>query len=68
MRMQVQRRDGAIAGILSRPRLNGGAWPASRSGRFTPGKDPVRIVEEETGWESGPVCYANPLFMMGISF
>ena len=32
---------------LSRPRhLDGGGWSASRPGRFTPGKDPVPIVQE----------------------
>jgi hypothetical protein len=31
-----------------------GEWSASRPGRFTPGKDPVPIVQE-VGWASGPV-------------
>jgi hypothetical protein len=29
-------------------------WPASRPGRFTPGKEPVPIVQE-SGWAPGPV-------------
>jgi hypothetical protein len=35
--------------------VEGGGWSSSRPGRFTPGKDPVRIVQV-TGWASGPVC------------
>ena len=31
-----------------------GGWSTSRPGRFTPGKDPVSIVQE-TGWAPGPV-------------
>jgi hypothetical protein len=31
-----------------------GVWSASRPGRFTPGKDPVSIVQE-AGWAPGPV-------------
>ena len=31
-----------------------GGWSTPRPGRFTPGKDPVPIVEE-AGWASGPV-------------
>jgi hypothetical protein len=40
--------------------LEGGGWSASRPGRFTPGKDPVLIVQE-AGWASGPVwsCAKN---------
>ena len=34
--------------------LNGGGWSASRSRRFTPGKDPVPIVQE-AGWAPGQV-------------
>jgi len=29
-------------------------WLTPRPGRFTPGKDPVAIVQE-AGWASGPV-------------
>jgi hypothetical protein len=38
----------------------GGVWSASRPGRFTPGKDPVPIVQE-AGWGPGPVwmCAKN---------
>src|SRR5215510_10243366 len=40
--------------------LEGGGWSAPRSGRFTPGKDPVPIVQE-AGWAPGPVwtCAKN---------
>ena len=34
--------------------LDGGGWSTSRPGRFTLGKDPVRIVQE-AGWAPGPV-------------
>jgi hypothetical protein len=34
--------------------LAGGGWSTPRPGRFTPGKDPVPIVQE-AGWASGPV-------------
>ena len=34
--------------------LDGGGWSTSRSGRFTPGKDPVPIVQE-AGWAPGPI-------------
>jgi hypothetical protein len=34
--------------------LDGGGWSTPRSGRFTPGKDPVRIVQE-AGWALGSV-------------
>jgi hypothetical protein len=35
-------------------------WSAQRPGRFTPGKDPVPIVQE-AGWDPGPVwtCAKN---------
>jgi hypothetical protein len=33
--------------------LEGGGWSAPRLGRFTPGKDPVPIVQE-AGWAPGP--------------
>ena len=32
----------------------GGEWSTPRPGRFTPGKDPVPIVQE-TGWAPGSV-------------
>jgi hypothetical protein len=40
--------------------LEGGVWLATRPGRFTPGKDPVPIVQG-AGWTSGPVwtCAKN---------
>jgi hypothetical protein len=40
--------------------LEGGGWSAPRSGRFTPGKDSVPIVQEAR-WASGPVwtCAKN---------
>jgi len=34
--------------------LDGGGWTTPRLGRFTPGKDPVPIVQED-GWAPGPV-------------
>ena len=34
--------------------LDGGRWSAPRPGRFTPGKDPVPIVQEAR-WAPGPV-------------
>ena len=34
--------------------LDGGALSTPRPGRFTPGKDPVPIVQE-AGWTPGPV-------------
>ena len=34
--------------------LEGGEGSKSRPGRFTPGKDPVPIVQE-AGWAPGPV-------------
>jgi hypothetical protein len=43
-------------------------WPAPRPGRFSPGKDPVPIVQE-AGWAPGPVwtCAIN-LVPTGIFF
>jgi hypothetical protein len=40
--------------------LGGGGWSAPRPGRFTPGKDPVPIVQK-AGWAPGPVwmCAKN---------
>ena len=32
----------------------GGGWSTPRPGRFTPGKDPVPVVQE-AGWAPGPV-------------
>jgi hypothetical protein len=34
--------------------LGGEGWSVPRPGRFTPGKDPVSIVQE-AGWAPGPV-------------
>jgi hypothetical protein len=46
--------------------LEGGGWSAPRPGRFTPGKDPVPIVQE-AGWASGPVWKsAKNLFPTGF--
>jgi hypothetical protein len=41
--------------------LEGGVWSASRSGRFTPGKDPVPIIRVGGWWVPGPVwtCAKN---------
>jgi len=33
--------------------LDGDGWSTPRPGRFTPGKDPVPIVQED-GWAPGP--------------
>jgi hypothetical protein len=45
---------------LSPSALGGGGWSAPRPGRFSPGKDPVPIVQE-AGWAPGPVwtCAKN---------
>ena len=40
--------------ITSTLALDGGGWSTSRPRRFTPGKDPVPIVQE-AGWAPGPV-------------
>jgi hypothetical protein len=34
--------------------LDGGVWSTPSSGRFTPGKDPVQIIQEAE-WAPGPV-------------
>ena len=34
--------------------LDWGGWSTPRPGRFTPGKDPVPVVQE-AGWAPGPV-------------
>ena len=34
--------------------LDGDGWSSPRPGRFTPGKDPVPIVQK-AGWAPGPV-------------
>ena len=34
--------------------LRWGGWSAPRLGRFTPGKDPIPIVQK-AGWATGPV-------------
>jgi hypothetical protein len=45
---------------ISTSALEGGGWSAPRSGRFTPGKDLVPIVQE-AGWAPEPVwtCAKN---------
>jgi hypothetical protein len=42
------------------PALEVGGWSAPHPGRFTPGKDPVPIIQE-AGWGPGPVwtCAKN---------
>ena len=52
---------------LSLPRhLDGGEWSTPRPGHFTPGKDPVPIVEE-AGLTPGPVWTgAENLTLTGI--
>jgi hypothetical protein len=39
-----------------------GGWSAPRHGRFTPGKDPVPIVQE-AGWAPGPVWTCVMVYM-----
>jgi hypothetical protein len=44
----------------------GGWWSTPRAGRFTPGSDPVPIVQE-AGWAPGPVWMgAENLALTGI--
>jgi hypothetical protein len=38
--------------------IDGGEWPPSSPGRFTPGKNPVPI-EYEVGWNAEPVWTAR---------
>jgi hypothetical protein len=48
--------------------LEGGGWSAPRLVRFTPGKDPIQIVQE-AGWAPGPVwTNAKNLAPAGIFF
>jgi hypothetical protein len=49
-----------VMGVLYLVLLDVGGWSAPRPDRFTPGKDPVPIVQE-AGWASGPVwtCAKN---------
>jgi hypothetical protein len=41
--------DRGIALSFLDPALEGGGWSAPRPGRFTPGKEPVPIIQE-AGW------------------
>jgi hypothetical protein len=50
MKSQSGRRS--IAVLFLQPQVDG--WSAPRPGRFTPGNDPVPIVQE-AGWAPGPV-------------
>ena len=43
-----------ISTLPSTSALDRDGWSTPRPGRFTPGKDPVPIVQE-AGWASGPV-------------
>ena len=46
--------------------LDVGGWSTPRPGYFTPGENPVPIVQE-TGWAPGPVCTgAENLALTGI--
>ena len=46
--------------------LDGNGWSTPRPGRFTPGKDPVPVVQE-AGWAQGPVWTgAENLALTGI--
>ena len=53
---QTTKAKGSSRGIavLLTSALDVGGWSTPRPGRFTPGKDPVFIVQE-AGWASGPV-------------
>jgi hypothetical protein len=61
-RMRLESPDGGSCIALHSLNLGArrGGWSAPRPGRFTPGKDPVSIVEED-GWAPGPVwtCAKN---------
>jgi hypothetical protein len=46
--------SGSTAQLFLTSALEGGEWSASRLGRFTPGKDPVPVVQE-AGWAPEPV-------------
>jgi len=50
---KAQRGDGGIASKHSHPALEGDGRSAPLSGLFTPGKDPVPIVQK-AGWALGP--------------
>jgi len=50
----AQRVGTGIALLFMTAELEGGEWSTPRPGRFTPGKDPVPIVQE-AGWAPGPV-------------
>jgi hypothetical protein len=54
------RRGRGIALPILNLGTRGGGWSAPRPGRFTPGKDPVPILQE-AGWAPGPVgtCAKN---------
>ena len=45
--------------------LDGGGWSKPRPGRFTPGKDPVPIVQY-AGWVPGPVWTDEKMKVPGI--
>jgi hypothetical protein len=45
--------------------LEGGEWSAARPGRFTPGKDPVPIVQE-AGWAPGPIWTGGQSRPVGV--
>jgi hypothetical protein len=53
-------RDRGIALLFLDLGARRGGWSVTRPGRFTPGKDPVPIVQE-AGWAPGPVwtCAKN---------
>jgi hypothetical protein len=50
----VQRGSRGVALLILDLGVRRGGWSASRPGRFTPGKDPVPIVQE-AGWAPGSV-------------
>jgi hypothetical protein len=51
---QAQRVDRGIALPFCDLGVRRGGWSASRSGRFTPGKDTLPVVQEAE-WAPGPV-------------
>jgi hypothetical protein len=60
--------SGGVALLILNLDARRGGWSAPRLGRFTPGKDPVPIVQE-AGWAPGPVWRsAKNLAPTGIFF
>jgi hypothetical protein len=62
---QVKKRYSSTLSLTSA--LDEGGWSTPRPGRFTPGKDPVSIVQE-AGWALGPVWTGADLSSMGCKY